>query len=265
MALRFRLHQDYKVIVPVSVNAREAANFILDTGTKTSIVDERLCRELNLRTIARMPLHTFTGTHQVMISRLVSLSMGTASAKGLEIACANLQKVFSLEPGIFGILGQNFLVQFNYLLDYRDRKIVLEENGNLRKDLSGTEFPIEIKEHRDYVFCDSGQPGRQPVRFMLDSGTQFPMIFENPEVDSALRIERDDHTVNSPGRIVDAGRIRNFHVGNETIGNLSVRLTRIRENEMRWENGLLPTGLFRTIYFNHEKGYVILNPHPSPR
>ena len=59
---------------------------------------------------------------------------------------------------------------------------------------------------------------------------------------------------------MEPGRISIFRVGSKTIGNLSVRLTPVRQNEHRWENGLLPTSLFQAIYFNHEAGHVILNP-----
>jgi hypothetical protein len=245
------------------VNGLEPANFILDTGTKTSIVDERICRKLNLTAVARMPLTTFAGTTMVTISRLESLSMGNATAGGIEVVCADLRKVYSLDSEIYGVLGQNFLARFNYLLDYRERKISLEENGNLRQKLGGAEFPIEIKEDRDYVRYDSAT--RLPVRFMLDSGTRIPVIFENPQLESALWIERENQPVAYIGRNVGAGRIRTLRLGSETIRNLSVWLTRTRDNETRWENGLLPTALFRSIYFNHEKGYVIMNPRINSR
>lgn len=190
--------------------------------------------------------------------------MGSASAKGIEVVCADLRRVYSLDSEIYDVLGQDFLARLNYLLDYREQKIVLEENGNLRKDLGGAEFPIELNEYRDYVQYDTGQAAQEPVRFMLDSGSRFPVIFENPRINSALHIEREIPTSYSPGsfagRGVDAGRVRALRIGTETISNPSVRLTRAVENERRLENGLLPTVLFRAIYFNHEKGYVILNP-----
>jgi hypothetical protein len=267
--LSFKLREEFKVLVPVSVNGLEPVSFVLDTGTKTSIVDERICRTLNLQTIARMPLTTFTGTSMVTIVQLESLSMGNASVKGLEVVCTDLKKVYSLDSEIYGVLGQNFLVRFNYLLDYRERKIVLDEDGNVRKNLVGAEFPIEVDGCRDYVLYDAGWPAQQPVRFMLDSGSRFPVIFENPQVNSALRIERETATAYTPGSIagrdVDTGRIRSFRIGSETINNLSVRLTRARDIERRKENGLLPTGLFRAIYFNHENGSVILNPRMNSR
>jgi hypothetical protein len=200
----------------------------------------------------------------VTIVRVENLSLGNASSKGLEVVCADLKKVYSLDSDIYGVLGQNFLVRLNYLLDYRERKLVLEEDGNLRRDLTGAELKIEVYEYRDYLLYDSGNTTRQPVRFMLDSGAHIPVIFENPQLNSALRIERETSTQYSAGarsgRGVDAGRIRSLRLGSEIINNLSVWLAQSRENERRLENGLLPTGLFRAIYFNHENGYIILNP-----
>ncbi len=267
--LSFRLREEFRVIIPVSVNGLEPVSFVLDTGTKTSIVDEKICRKLNLHTIARMPLTTFTGISEVRIVQLETLSMGNASVKGLEAVCADLKKIYSLDSEIFGVLGQNFLVRFNYLLDYRNRKIVLEEGGNLRSEMEGAELPIEVDGCRDYVLYDTGSGTQEPIRFMLDSGTRFPVVFENPQIDSTLRIEREIQTAYSPGsvggRVVDAGRIRSFRIGSEIINNLAVQLTRARDIEKRKENGLLPTGLFRAVYFNHEHGYVILNPRLNSR
>ncbi len=66
-------------------------------------------------------------------------------------------------------------------------------------------------------------------------------------------------------RSAEPGRISIFRIGSKTLGNLSVLLTPARENEHRWENGLLPTSLFQAIYFNHESGYVILNPRVAAK
>ncbi len=267
--LRFKLREEYKVLVPVSVNGHEPESFILDTGTKTSVMDAGTCRQLGLKTIALMPLTTFAGTNMVTISQTESISMGNAAVTGLEVVCADLRKIYSLDSEIQGILGQNFLVRFNYLLDYRERRIVLDKGGDLRRNLDGTELPIEVNGDRDYFQYDSGSAAQQPVRFMLDSGTPIPVIFENPQINSALSIVREIPTMYSPGSVagrrVDAGRIRTLSLNGATINNLSVRLAQAKENEKRWENGLFPTVLFRAVYFNHERGYVILNPRTGSR
>jgi hypothetical protein len=163
---------------------------------------------------ASRTLTTFTGTSVVTITLLESLSMANVSAKGLEVGCVDLRRVYSLDSDSYGVLGQNFLARFNYLLDYRERRIVLDDSGNLRKDLDGAELTIEVNGYRDYLLYDSGSAAQQPVRFMLDSGSRFPVIFENPQVNAALRIEREIPTMSPTGPVagrgIDAGRNRSL-------------------------------------------------------
>jgi hypothetical protein len=266
--VRFRLRSGYQIIVPVSVNRLEPLNFILDTGTKTTMIDERISRKLNLTAVARMPLITFTGTVFVDIVRLDTLVLGQAAVRGHEVSCVDLRKVFSLGSDIDGILGQDFLSQFNYLLDYQRRRIVLEENGDLEKEMLGVRILIEQRDYRDHVHVDSGSESRAPrVRLMLDSGTEFPVMFEDPKLNSVLQLSRDHAPLSIRGalgsRPIKTGRIRSLRIGDELFRDLPVRLARAREIERRWENGLFPTSLLRVVYFNHEKAYVIVNPELS--
>ena len=262
-AVRFRLRDNYKVIVPVSVSGLEPMGFILDTGTKTTMIDECVCGKLELKPVARMPLTTFTGTRIVTISRIDSLSMGKASVQGLEVTCVDLRGTFSVGSDIRGVLGQDFLARFNYLLDYRRQRIWIEEGG----DLQGDHLPLELREYRDHVHCGPASSPQQEIHFMLDSGAPFAVVFEDSRVCATLQVQRDDGRADFSSaygsRSVEPARISILRVGTESLGNLPVRLTRARENERRWENGLLPTRLFQAIYFNHEAGYVILNPRPS--
>ncbi len=264
MPVRFRLRQSYKVIVPVSVNGLKPVSFILDTGTKTTMIDVRIRRRLNLPPIARMPLTTFTGSLVVDIIRLDTLALGGASISGPEVSSLDLCKVFSIDSDIHGILGQDFLRQFNYLLDYRAQRILLEEGDNLEQEMRGVHIPIEQRDYRDHVHYDPADESEAAVHFMLDSGSRFPVIFQNPRVDSTLQISRDNTVLCVAGplgsRDVESGRIRTLRVGQASFRNLPVRLSYSRPIERRWENGLLPTCLLDAVYFNHAKGYIVANP-----
>jgi predicted aspartyl protease len=262
--VRFKMREDYQVIIPVSVNELEPVNFILDTGTKTTIVDERIFREIGLRPIARMPLTTFTGTTIVDVARVDSVSVGMASATDIEVSCVDLQKAFSLDSDLYGVLGQNFMSRFSYLLDYQRQRVVLDLDGVLHRDMLGVQIPVETIEFRDYVLDDPGAVTRPPMRFLLDSGSAFPVIFERPQRGPGFEVARGVQKLSFVSafgsRLVEAGRIGVIRIGSETIRNMSVRVTAARDNEDRSESGLLPTALFRGIYFNHREGYVILNP-----
>ncbi len=262
-AVRFKLRDNYKVMVPVSVNGLEPMDFILDTGTKTTMIDECICRKLELKMVARMPLTTFTGTRIVTISQLAGLSMGTVSVQGLEVSCLDLRGAFSTDSDVRGVLGQNFLSRFNYLLDYQRRAIALEAAGDLQRDLLGERLPLELRDYRDHVHCKPGFSSEQEIHFMLDSGAPFTVVFENRQVFATLQVQRDSSSRPSENRPIERGHIPILRIGSESMGKLTVIITQAQDIERRWENGLLPTRLFKAIYFNHEAGYIILNPRPA--
>lgn len=60
---------------------------------------------------------------------------------------------------------------------------------------------------------------------------------------------------------MQTGRLRKLRVGDEAFSNLPVKLA--QRGEGRPENGLLPTNIFRYIYFNNRENFVILNPRLS--
>jgi predicted aspartyl protease len=258
-----RLRDNYQLVVPVSVNGLEPLGFVLDTGTKTTLIDERLGRKLGLPVIARMPLTTFTGTVTVLIHRLDSISMGVASAKSLEVGCVDLHRVYSLDSTVQGVLGQDFLGRFDYLLDYRGRRVVLDRNGSIASTLEGERVPIERRDFRDHVHHGTELEGPRQVHFMLDSGAQFTVVFEGPAHNSGLRIQKEPgggSFANALGnRSIEVGRLSELRFGDATMNTVPVRLTRGRERERRWESGLLPTSLFRSVYISHSENYVVLN------
>jgi len=63
---------------------------------------------------------------------------------------------------------------------------------------------------------------------------------------------------------IKTGRPRKLQIGTEKFSWLPVSVVDNRAAvEGRLENGLLPTSLFRSIYFNNTQNFVILNPRVS--
>jgi hypothetical protein len=56
-------------------------------------------------------------------------------------------------------------------------------------------------------------------------------------------------------------RLRNFSIGDVAFHDLPVTLCGAKDGcEGRLEDGLAPTNLFQSVYFNHRKNFVIPNP-----
>lgn len=60
-----RTVRGYLAVVSVSINNRGPFDFLLDTGTNTTLLDVKLVEELGLRPVDRLSLTTLTGSEPV--------------------------------------------------------------------------------------------------------------------------------------------------------------------------------------------------------
>jgi predicted aspartyl protease len=261
----FKLLRDYLIVIPIMVNGKGPYEFLLDTGTNTTIIRTEFARQLGLKPIDRMLLTTITGSEVVARSQLKSISVGSKSATNLEVLFSDLREIRSIGPEIDGVLGQNFLSQFNYLIDYRKQRIEFEDESELENALCGDHLPIEQQEAGDLVMVKSLSSGKRGGRLVLDSGVAKLILFGPALGDLALdRDQTNEYLLyaktDTGSNRVQQGRLRNFRIGNYSLHDLEVVLLTAEDGgEGRIEDGLLPTRLFQKIYFNHRKNFVILN------
>jgi predicted aspartyl protease len=260
---QFKLLNGYLIVIPVTVNGAGPYEFLLDTGTNTTLVSIEFARELRLRPIDRIELVTVAGSQIVPRARLESVAIGAKSATNLEALISDLREVRAVKPEICGVLGMNFLAQFNYLINYRERRIEFEDDAELENSLSGERLPLECHEGRAIVSARSAKSRRW--RLALDSGIPNLLLFGADGRDLKL-----DWTQGQPQRLLartDQGsqtvwqkRLRSFNVGGANFYDLPVAVMELNvAGEGRVEDGLLPTSLFQQVYFNHRKNFVILN------
>jgi len=263
--VKFKLLRDYMIVIPVTVNGAGPYEFLLDTGSNTTFVNAEFARALRLRPIDRVELVTVAGSQVVPRARLESVSVGAKSAPKLEALFSDLREARAIRPEICGILGQNFLSQFNYLINYRERRIEFEDGVELEKSLCGERTPIELREGRALI----SSAGRERLQLVFDSGTPAMILFNADARVSGLYREPGDpktYQLNSNlgSQVVWQRRLRNFSIGGVEFHDLRVTLCEAEDGcAGRVEDGLLPTSLFQNIYFNHRKKYVMLNPKSS--
>src|SRR5262245_48380931 len=101
------------VVVPVLVDNRGPFDFLLDTGTNTTVVDMELARRLGLRPIDQVSVASPGGTSIVPRARLQSLTLGPKVVEDLEVLCADLGALRRLKGSVRGVVGQRFLSRFN--------------------------------------------------------------------------------------------------------------------------------------------------------
>ncbi|HYY59550.1 MAG TPA: retroviral-like aspartic protease family protein, partial [Pyrinomonadaceae bacterium] len=270
-ALRFRLVQDHFVVVPVMVNGEGPFDFLLDTGTNATIIDLALNKQLALQASDSILLMTVAGSQAVPRSLLQRLALGAKAVENLEILCGDLRDLRSLDAGIRGVLGQNFLSRFNYILNYGERRIEFEEGCEMERALSGARLAFEDDEGMMIVATEPASPKEKALRLVLDSGISSLVIFDasirrlgyDVEFGASLSVRA---STNFGSMDVRPGRIRRLKVGSETFRDLPLVLAEgFAVTQGRSIDGLLPARLFRSIYFNHKTKMLILNPRPPAR
>jgi hypothetical protein len=270
--VQFKQVKSNLVLVPVVVNGTGPLVFVLDTGASTTIIDRDTARELRLSAVGSASLFTVAGTTTAPVYRVGTVAVGAQAVETLEAASADLSDLKAIDPDIRGVLGQDFLSRFNYLIDYQGRVVEFDgsrDSGDYQGRLTGTHIPIERDRGRALIVAQTAGCRKSGLRLVLDSGASRLVLFNEPlcSFDISYQQGLDRWTTATTilgGQVCLNGSLRHIEVGDESLVDLPVRFLANRQTALgRVEDGLLPTRLFRSIYFNNNEGYVVLNGRRS--
>lgn len=258
--LRFRLAAPHLIMVPVCLNGLGPFPFLVDTAASSTILDSGLARQLRMVARDRVVLETPAGNLAVSRGQVPRVALGAKAKMGLEVLWMDLSVLRSRHPEIRGVLGQNFLSFFNFMLSYREQQIKFDDDRSLQSSLRGLAVPVRRSAGRLLV-----RAATPPMGLVLDSGAQGVVLFENSR-DGVSKIRFP--AVGPLGTLTSAAGTRTgryallprLEIGDQTLSGLEVVMISVNRQDPREENGLLPLWLFHTIYFDHENGSVMLNP-----
>jgi predicted aspartyl protease len=259
------------ILVPVLVDGVGPYDFLLDTGTNTSLVHGEFARQLGLRPVDRVEIVGVAGGRILPRSLVSRVEVGDAAASNIEMLWSDLGHLRTLAPQARGILGQNFLSRFDYAIDYRAGRVEFGSQCVVRPEPRGQQFAFDLIEGRMVVDVPVSGAANRPLRFVLDAGATHAVLFG----DAARRFARRAADESPPSaqlttdfgsKEVTLGRIDRLLIGRDRISLPVALLPTSNADAGRAEDGLLPLGIFRSVYVNNRAGYVILNPsliHPS--
>ena len=261
--VRFNLIEGHWIVIPVSIKGSGPYDFLLDTGSSKSILEPFLIDELGGKAIGQNRLVTAAGSMLVSSYRLEGFQLGPQRVEYLDVLAHPIPGNRGVQTR--GILGQDFLGRFNFILDYKSRTITFEEDQEFSRSLKGGVHNLLDSAQRRMVQIPPQSGESRPSLFVLDSGAEAIVLFGDDfrglgfDLNSASNVDKVQTVV---GRgFVSRGQFRSFKVGGTTLQNLPVRLAQIEEPaKVRTENGLLPTAYFQSIYINNVMRFVAFNP-----
>ena len=271
--MRPRIVEHSIVIVAVTVNDSGPYDFVLDTAAQMTTIDPSLASELHLKmegTAGVIGAGFFT---RARYARLDVLRTGAQSVKEPLVLVQPLGQIEISDRRVRGILGENFLEQFDLLIDYDHAVVCLDDSKRLRPKVKGEHLalvaPQGAENHPAFLqppliaVTVAGASGRS-LLLQLDSGINAPLLFDPAVLHSApvsgepLRSRGADGVSHLyavlPPRDIRVGPHRLRHVS--FVAPVATGKDLPRDGA----DGVLPTGLFRSVFISFQGRFAVLVP-----
>lgn len=244
------------VLVPVEIDGRGPFTFLLDTGSSHTVLAGELAGRLTLPVVAKARVLSAAGAEMGLVVSVRRMDVGTAGVEGLLPSVVSLARLRDREPGIEGVLGQDFLAQFDYTLDYRRKRLLW------RADPADTplRLPLVRVAERQLVQLP-GDRRHAPARLVPDSGSDGFVIYER-DGRTAVDVAAGDQLVAVSGlaswRAGRAAALAELRLGAVTLrGEPAVVIQRDGPSAGEGD-GLLPLHLFSSVSFRNSEGYLVV-------
>jgi predicted aspartyl protease len=268
--LHVRMISGYLMVVSVSINDRGPFDFMVDTGTNTTLIDPQLATELGLQPKDRLKLASLASSTDVPRYYFQTFRVGPASVSNQEALAMPLPQLAALDRKIRGVLGMNFLLQFSFRLDYEHHTLELYPLPESAKIPAGLRVPVEINESRMLIKVMSEASPSGSWKLALDSGIAQFLVFQDRITAPAERsCGKTSCLMQVATNLADhrASTILLHDVSLAGVQLPEIPIVVLRNDLQKpsdLQDGLLPAAPFRSIFFDRTNATVIFSPVPGP-
>jgi hypothetical protein len=260
----------YLMVVSVSINDRGPFDFLVDTGTNTTLIDPALAMELGLTPKDSLQLASLASATSVPRYYLQTFRVGPASASNQEALAVPLPQITALDSKIRGVLGMNFLLHFSFRLNYDRQTLELYPFPEAADVPAGLRVPVEINESRLLIKVASSASPRGSWKLALDSGIAQFLVFQKrivpPSGPGACgRANCLMHvSTNLADHSASTMLLHDVSIAEVLLPETQVVVLR---NDLQKpsdpQDGLLPAAPFHSVFFDRTNATVILSPSPG--
>lgn len=168
--IRFNLYRGYLILAQGSAGPLNNLNLLLDTGTSSTILDQRLARRLHL---VEKPafIGVANGRVQARTTIVPTISIGPIRRNNFPVLIRDLDFLQrSLLVSVDAVIGLDVLDQVSFMVDYTSREIHFGPPTPLPICV-----PLQLKGGLATV---DAELNNAPVRLLLDTGASSLILFE---------------------------------------------------------------------------------------
>jgi aspartyl protease len=266
----FHIVNRHQIIVAVSVNHTGPYNFLLDTGTQLTMVDPSLADQLHLATQGEAVVAS-VGTHaSASYAQLDQLEAGSHSVANQKVLVYDLQNLQATGLNIQGVLGEDFLEQFDMLIDNAHGMLCLDDSNAMRAEVKGSRVALVDADQKTTSSTPSSlivvaklSDGMRPVRLKLDSGSNVPFLYNTSDY-MALGLSHGASLhgggANGAQRMFTALPPQDVKMGSVEVSKVPfITLAGVQKDTRTSDfDGLLTMGLFKRVFVDHADHFAVL-------
>ena len=133
-AVNYRQLDHSQLAVPVRIGQSQPFEFLLDTGSQVTIIEPALAAELHLQPQGSLQVTAVSArSHQIWTSADV-VEVGSLTAHPLLIVVEELGQLRAQNPSIRGVLGEDFLTRFDFLIDRNHKTLCLDPGSGMQQE-----------------------------------------------------------------------------------------------------------------------------------
>jgi predicted aspartyl protease len=206
-----------RMTVEVRINGAGPYRFLVDSGADSSVVGQRIARDLQLKAGKPVILNGMTGTALVDRVLVDELSLGMSTIRDLEIPALREQDL-----GGDGLIGIDALVQQRLMMDFEKRIIKAEDAREPAKLLDG-EIVVKARRRRGQLILTQVRAAGVPIEAVVDTGSEIT-IGNLALRDKLIRGNRDKFvTVEATGVTGITMELQIARVGEIRLGSVTLR------------------------------------------
>ena len=270
-----RLVNRYQMIVAVSVNHSGPYNFLLDTGAQMTMVDPALAAELHLNTQGSAGVAGVGFLASAPFAQLDLLEVGSHAVANQKVLVFDFENSHSVDLHLFrGVLGEDFLGEFDMLIDNAHNLLCLDDSPAMAADVKGPHIALVAPARatngmpalRSLIIAVRLSDGTRPVRLKLDSGTNVSFLFYTARympLELLARTSLLGGGFDRAQRPVSTMPLLDLQIGSLEFPKVSFfTYADSSEGVSRTYayDGLLTLGLFRRVFICHTHHFAVFEP-----